>query len=129
MGNIVLMQIIRICMYNIYIKHYYVTITYNNIIYIYIYNKEEQTKTPSPSAEKLQIFFFFCINLSIFLILEKIIRAETDLLKKFLSQLSHFSKWRGTGWCTQRDVASICLENFTVLFLFNINPVFGFFGK
>lgn len=92
MGNIVLMQIIRICMYNIYIKHYYVTITYNNIIYIYIYNKEEQTKTPSPSAEKLQIFFFFCINLSIFLILEKIIRAETDLLKKFLSQLSHFSK-------------------------------------
>lgn len=129
MGNIVLMQIIHICMYNIYIKHYYVIITYNNIIYIYIYNKEEQTKTPSPSAEKLQIFFFFCINLSIFLILEKIIRAETDLLKKFLSQLSHFSKWRGTGWCTQRDVASICLENFTVLFLFNINPVFGFFGK
>lgn len=78
-------------MYNIYIKHYYVIITYNNIIYIY--NKQEQTKTPSPSAEKLQIFFFFfCINLSIFLILEKIIRAETDLLKKFLSQLSHFSK-------------------------------------
>lgn len=90
MGNIVLMQIIHICMYNIYIKHYYVIITYNNIIYIY--NKQEQTKTPSPSAEKLQIFFFFCINLSIFLILEKIIRAETDLLKKFLSQLSHFSK-------------------------------------
>lgn len=66
MGNIVLMQIIHICMYNIYIKHYYVTITYNNIIYIYIYNKEEQTKTPSPSAEKLQIFFFFLYKFEYF---------------------------------------------------------------
>ena len=64
-------------------------------------------------------FFHFLVwtCLSISLSLKKSIKAETDLLEKFLSQFSCTNEWRGRGWCTQRHVASALIILWPYAFL------------